>query len=250
MGRLDGKVALISGAARGMGASEAALFAREGAKVVLGDILDDVGEATAGEIRAGGGEAAYIHLDVTAEDQWRAAVALAEDRYGKLNILVNNAGIPQPRVSLEEMTGEQWDRVMAVNLKGTFLGTKTAIPALRRAGGGSIINTSSTAAIVASGGAAYGASKGGVRLLTKTVAMLYAKDGIRCNSIHPGPVDTETIRASQADAVAWAARLNSIPMKRVARPEEIAFAVLYLASDESSYVSGSELVIDGGLTAT
>jgi NAD(P)-dependent dehydrogenase (short-subunit alcohol dehydrogenase family) len=172
VGRLDGKVALISGAARGMGASEADLFAREGAKVVLGDILDDVGEATLRAIRERGGEATYVHLDVTAEEQWRAAVALAEDRYGKLNILVNNAGIPQPRVSLEDMTEEQWDRVMAVNLKGTFFGTKTAIPALRRAGGGSIINTSSTAGIVASGGAAYGASKGGVRLLTKTVAML------------------------------------------------------------------------------
>jgi 3alpha(or 20beta)-hydroxysteroid dehydrogenase len=250
VGRLDGKVALISGAARGMGASEADLFAREGAKVVLGDILDDVGEATLRAIRERGGEATYVHLDVTAEEQWRAAVALAEDRYGKLNILVNNAGIPQPRVSLEDMTEEQWDRVMAVNLKGTFFGTKTAIPALRRAGGGSIINTSSTAGIVASGGAAYGASKGGVRLLTKTVAMLYAKDGIRCNSIHPGPVDTDTIRASQADPVAWAARVNSIPLKRVGLPEEIAYGVLYLASDESLYVSGSELVIDGGLTAT
>jgi cyclopentanol dehydrogenase len=233
-----------------MGASEADLFAREGAKVVLGDILDDVGEATLRAIRERGGEATYVHLDVTAEEQWRAAVALAEDRYGKLNILVNNAGIPQPRVSLEDMTEEQWDRVMAVNLKGTFFGTKTAIPALRRAGGGSIINTSSTAGIVASGGAAYGASKGGVRLLTKTVAMLYAKDGIRCNSIHPGPVDTDTIRASQADPVAWAARVNSIPLKRVGLPEEIAYGVLYLASDESLYVSGSELVIDGGLTAT
>jgi NAD(P)-dependent dehydrogenase (short-subunit alcohol dehydrogenase family) len=250
VGRLDGKVALISGAARGMGASEADLFAREGAKVVLGDILDDVGEATSRAIRARGGEATYVHLDVTAEEHWRLAVALAEDRYGKLNILVNNAGIAQPRVSLEDMTEEQWDRVMAVNLKGTFFGTKTAIPALRRAGGGSIINTSSTAGIVASGGAAYGASKGGVRLLTKTVAMLYAKDGIRCNSIHPGPVDTDTIRASQADPVAWAARVNSIPLKRVGLPEEIAYGVLYLASDESLYVSGSELVIDGGLTAT
>ena len=250
MGRLDGKVGLISGGARGQGATEAKLFAREGANIVVGDILDELGQKVEAEIRAAGGKATYVHLDVTDEDLWRAAVATAVQRYGKLDVLVNNAGILL-RKSIEAMTVEEWDRIMAVNLKGVFLGTKAAIPAMRRAGGGSIINISSTAGLVGSPGetAAYIATKGGVRLFTKATAIQHAKDNIRCNSVHPGPVATEMIRDTLEDPDLWAQRLRRLPMGRAATTEDVAYGVLYLASDESSYVTGSELVIDGGTTA-
>ncbi len=180
MGRLDGKVAIISGGARGQGATEARMFAREGAKVVLGDVLDEQGKQVEAEINESGGEATYVHLDVTREDDWRAAVESAVSRYGKLDVLVNNAGI-LIRKGLEETTVEDWDRIMGVNAKGVFLGTKQAIPAMRRAGGGSIINISSTAGLVGSpnGSPSYTATKGAVRLLTKSTAIQYAKEGIR-----------------------------------------------------------------------
>jgi NAD(P)-dependent dehydrogenase (short-subunit alcohol dehydrogenase family) len=250
MGRLDGKVALISGGARGQGATEAQLFAREGARVVLGDILDETGRQVEAAIRAASGDAAYVHLDVTNEDHWQAAVDTTARRYGQLNVLVNNAGILL-RKAIEEMTVEEWDRLMAINLKGVFLGTKHAIPAMRRAGGGSIINISSTAGLVGSPGetSAYIASKGGVRLFTKATAIQHAKDKIRCNSVHPGPVATEMIRDTLESPDLWAQRLRRLPMGRAATPEDVAYGVLYLASDESSYVTGSELVIDGGTTA-
>ena len=250
MGRLDGKVALISGGARGQGATEAQIFAREGAKVVLGDILDEAGRDVEAAIRGAGGEATYVHLDVTHEGDWRAAVDAAVQRYGKLNVLVNNAGILL-RKTIEEMAVEEWDRIMAINLKGVFLGTKHAIPAMRRAGGGSIVNISSTAGLVGSPGetSAYIASKGGVRLFTKATAIQHAKDKIRCNSVHPGPVATEMIRDTLENPDLWAQRLRRLPMGRAATPEDVAYGVLYLASDESSYVTGSELVIDGGTTA-
>lgn len=250
MGRLDGKVALISGGARGQGATEAQFFAREGARVVFGDILDEAGRHVEAAIRSAGGEAAYVHLDVTSEDHWRAAVDTAVQRYGQLNILVNNAGMLLRR-AIEEMSVEEWDRIMAVNLKGVFLGTKHAIPAMRRAGGGSIINISSTAGLVGSPGetSAYIASKGGVRLFTKATAIQHAADKIRCNSVHPGPVATEMIRDTLEDPDLWAQRLRRLPMGRAATTEDVAYGVLYLASDESSYVTGSELVIDGGTTA-
>jgi 3alpha(or 20beta)-hydroxysteroid dehydrogenase len=250
MGRLDGKVGLISGGARGQGATEAQLFVREGAKVVFGDILDEAGRKVEAEIRAAGGEATYVHLDVTNEDQWRAAVDTAVQGYGKLDILVNNAGILL-RKSIEEMTVDEWDRIMAVNLKGVFLGTKAAIPAMRRAGGGSIVNLSSTAGLVASPGgtSAYIATKGGVRLFTKATAIQHAKDHIRCNSVHPGPIATDMIRDTLENPELWAQRLRRLPMGRAGTTEDVAYGVLYLASDESSYVTGSELVIDGGTTA-
>jgi NAD(P)-dependent dehydrogenase (short-subunit alcohol dehydrogenase family) len=249
MGRLDGKVALISGGARGQGAVEARLFCAEGAKVLFGDVLDDDGAALEQALRGEGYDATYVHLDVTQEDAWLAAVALAETRYGKLNVLVNNAGI-LIRKSIEETTVGDWDRIMAVNVRGVFLGTKAAIPAMRRAGGGSIVNISSVAGIVATrDSAAYAATKGAVRLFTKTIAIDHVKDGIRCNSVHPGPIATDMIREMVADEDVWADRLTRLPMKRAGEPIEVAYGVLFLASDESSYMTGSELVIDGGSTA-
>ena len=248
--RLEGKVALISGGARGQGAVEAKLFAREGAKVVFGDILDESGKQVEAEIHEAGGEAAYVHLDVTREDDWRTAVNTAIDRYGKLDILVNNAGV-LIRKGIEDTTEEDWDRIMGVNAKGAFLGTKHSIPAMRQAGGGSIVNISSTAGLVASpsGSASYTASKGAVRLLTKSTAVQYAKEGIRCNSIHPGPIDTDMIQETLTDPAKLEERMQRLPMGRVGTADEIAYGVLYLASEEASFVTGSELVIDGGTTA-
>ena len=248
--RLEGKVALISGGARGQGAVEAKLFAREGAKVVFGDILDESGKQVEAEIHEAGSEATYVHLDVTREDDWRTAVNTAIDRYGKLDILVNNAGI-LIRKGIEDTTEEDWDRIMGVNAKGAFLGTKHSIPAMRQAGGGSIVNISSTAGLVASpsGSASYTASKGAVRLLTKSTAVQYAKEGIRCNSIHPGPIDTDMIQETLTDPAKLEERMQRLPMGRVGTADEIAYGVLYLASEEASFVTGSELVIDGGTTA-
>ncbi len=246
--RLEGKVALISGGARGQGAVEAKLFTREGAKVVFGDIRDQEGQQVEAEIRELGGEAIYTHLDVTREADWRSAVDMAVDRYGKLDILVNNAGIAIWK-GVEDTTEEDWDRVMAVNAKGVFLGTKHAIPAMRRAGGGSIVNISSTAGLRGSPGlAAYTATKGAVRLFTKSTAIQYAGENIRCNSVHPGGVDTPMVQEAPDDPARRDARQRT-PMGRRAAPEEIAYGVLYLASDESSFVTGSELVIDGGRSA-
>src|SRR5262244_2200308 len=190
MGKLDGKVALISGGARGQGAAEAETFAREGAKVVFGDVRDVEGQKVEAAIRAAGHEATYVHLDVASESDWQEAVKLTVDRYGRLDILVNNAAIVIPRVPIDERTVAEWDQVMDVNAKGVFLGTKHAIPAMRRAGGGSIVNISSISGMVGVGAPAYNASKGAVRLFTKITAVQHAKDKIRCNSVHPGAVDT------------------------------------------------------------
>jgi NAD(P)-dependent dehydrogenase (short-subunit alcohol dehydrogenase family) len=251
MGKLDGKVALISGGARGQGAAEAKTFALEGAQVVFGDILDAAGARVETDIRAAGGEAVYVHLDVTRDADWQRAVQEAVSRFGKLNILVNNAGILIPRVPIEERTGDEWDRVMAVNAKGVFLGTKHAIPAMRRAGGGSIINISSIAGIGQSQHQepAYAASKGAVRIFTKVTASQHAKDGIRCNSVHPGPVDTEMLRSAMPDPRVLDQRLGRVPLGRMGLVAEIVAGVLFLASDDSSYMTGAELVIDGGALA-
>jgi NAD(P)-dependent dehydrogenase (short-subunit alcohol dehydrogenase family) len=250
MARLAGKVALISGGARGQGAAETRLFVREGAAVVFGDVLDDDGKKVEAEIRATGGQATYVHLDVTREADWRAAVATAVQAYGRLSVLVNNAGILF-RAKIEDTSEADWDRIMAVNVKGVFLGTKAAIPAMRQAGGGSIINISSTAGLVGSPGgtAAYTATKGAVRLFTKSTAIQHAREGIRCNSVHPGPIATDMIKDVLEDQKAWEGRLRRLPMGRAGTVDEVAYGVLYLASDESSYVTGSELVIDGGTTA-
>lgn len=256
--RLDGKVALISGGARGMGAEEARLFAQEGAKVVIGDVLDEEGSKTEAEINETGGEALFVTLDVTQEESWRGAVEAAVARFGTLNVLVNNAGIGGVRsgegpILLEDAPVEDWDLVMDVNAKGVFLGTKHVIPAMRAAGGGSIINISSMAGIVAlpgsSGSGAYNASKGAVRLLTKFTAIQYASEGIRCNSVHPGWIDTPMTESAMADPERRAQWMEYTPLGRIGVPRDIANGVLFLASDESSYMTGSELVIDGGVTA-
>jgi 3alpha(or 20beta)-hydroxysteroid dehydrogenase len=251
MGKLDGKVALISGGARGQGAAEAETFAREGAKVVFGDVRDAEGQKVEAGIRDAVGEAVYVHLDVTSEADWQKAVQTAVGRYGKLDILINNAGIVIPRVPIDERTVEEWDRVMAVNAKGVFLGTKHAIPAMRRAGGGSIVNISSVAGIGQSlhQEPAYAASKGAIRIFSKVTASQHAKDRIRCNSVHPGPVDTEMFHSAFPDKHVMNRRLQRIPLGRMGTVAEIVSAVLYLASDESSYITGSELVIDGGALA-
>ena len=248
--RLEGKVALISGGARGMGAVEAGLFAKEGARVVIGDVLEAEGRQTEAEINEMGGECLFVRLDVTSEADWRAAVDTAVTRYGKLDLLVNNAGIVL-RKGIEETTEEEWDRVMEVNAKGVFLGTKAAIPEMRRAGGGSIINISSVAGLIGSArAAAYGASKGAVRIFTKSTAVQYAKEGIRANSVHPGIIDTPmTVPTILTDDSSREAQMDRTPLGRLGQSEDVAYGVLFLASDESSFMTGSELIIDGGLTA-
>ena len=247
--RLEGKVALITGAARGQGAAEARLFAQEGAKVVLADVADQDGTIVAAEIAEAGGDALYVHLDVTSEDEWDAAVRAAVASFGKLDILVNNAGIWR-RGHVLETSSEQWDEIMGVNAKGVFLGTKAAIPEMRKAGGGSIINISSTAGLVGSRtSSAYSASKGAVRIFTKSTAVQYAAEGIRANSIHPGPIDTDMGDQVWPDATSREAAVARTAIARIGTANDIAYGALYLASDESSFVTGSELVIDGGITA-
>ncbi|MDE2688818.1 MAG: glucose 1-dehydrogenase [Chloroflexota bacterium] len=251
MGRLDGKVALISGGARGQGAAEAMLFAKEGAKVVIGDLLDDEGRQVEAQIAELGGDATYVRLDVTSADEWDAAVQTALERYGRLDILVNNAGILGRRTGIEDTTSEQWDAILDVNAKGVFLGTKSAIPALQEAGGGSIVNISSIAGIIGSrnGIPAYQASKGAVRLLTKSTALQHAADNIRCNSVHPGMIVTAMTEETLAIPEMREFYDQNIPLGRLGTVDDIANGVLFLASDDSSFVTGSELVIDGGLVA-
>ena len=248
--RLDGKVALISGGARGMGSAEARLFAIEGAAVVIGDVLDDLGQQVEAEINETGGRALYIHLDVTQESDWANAVATAVTRFGKLDVLVNNAGIAFWSAG-DDATVEEWDRVMEVNAKGVFLGTKAAIPEMRKAGGGSIVNISSISGMVGQDNIhpGYNASKGAVRLLTKSTAVQHAKDGIRANSVHPGPIATPMTEAGRADPERYQKSMARTPLGRYGEPDDVAYGVLFLASDESSYMTGSELVIDGGVTA-
>ena len=248
--RLQGKVAIITGGARGQGAAEARMFAREGAKVVFGDVLDDEGRQVEAEIAAAGGEAVYVRLDVTEEESWREAVGTAVSRFGRLDILVNNAGIASWRAG-DDATVEEWDRIMEINAKGVFLGTRAVIPAMRDAGGGSIVNISSISGMVGQTNIhpGYNASKGAVRILTKSTAVQHAAEGIRCNSIHPGPVKTPMTERSWSDPEWLKATVRRTPLGRYAEPDEIAYGVLFLASDESSFMTGSEVVIDGGVTA-
>ena len=248
MDRLKGKVALISGGARGQGAAEARLFTAEGAKVVIGDVLDKETNALAGELnRAGKKIALALHLDVTRASDWRAAVDACEHEFGGLDILVNNAGIANVK-GITETSEEDWDAIVAVNQKGVWLGMKAAIPAMRKRGAGSIINISSIYGLIGSAGsAAYHGTKGAVRLLTKAAAAQYAPENIRVNSVHPGVIKTPMLEAlTEQDLVAITAMA---PMKRAGTPEEVGYVVLFLASNEASFVTGAEYVVDGGYTA-
>jgi NAD(P)-dependent dehydrogenase (short-subunit alcohol dehydrogenase family) len=248
--RLAAKVALVTGGASGMGESEATIFAREGAKVVVGDILDAEGGRVAEKIAAAGGQVQFVKLDVTREEDWANAVATALSRFGKLDVLVNNAGI-SGTFDLDLMSTSAWDTLMAVNAKGVFLGMKHAIPAMQKAGGGAIVNISSVSGFVGQDKVhmAYNASKGAVRLMTKSAAVQYAKDGIRVNSVHPGVMPPMRTSKTSADPEWRAKTLRAVPLKREGRVEEVAYAVLFLASDEASYITGTELVVDGGLLA-
>jgi NAD(P)-dependent dehydrogenase (short-subunit alcohol dehydrogenase family) len=249
MDRLKGKVALISGGARGQGAAEARLFAGEGARVVIGDVLDDLCKKTADEInsKSGGKAVVALHLDVTRAADWRAAVDACMREFGGLDVLVNNAGIANTK-GIEETSEEEWDSIVNINQKGVWLGMKAAVPAMRRRGGGSIINISSIYGIIGSpGSAAYHGTKGAVRLLTKAAAVQYAPDKIRVNSVHPGVILTpmvDVVPRSELQPL-----INMAPMKRGAQPEEVGWCVVFLASDEASFVTGAELVVDGGYTA-
>jgi NAD(P)-dependent dehydrogenase (short-subunit alcohol dehydrogenase family) len=254
--RLEGKVALITGAATGIegdlmgfGGASARLFVQEGAKVVVSDINEEAGQKTVAQIREGGGDATFIRLDVTQEQDWVRTIQATVASYGKLNILVNNAGTGA-RTTVEDTTEEDWDSQMDVHAKGTFLGTKHAIPEMRKLGGGSIINVSSIYGIVGSPtSTAYHAAKGAIRLFTKSAAIQYAKENIRVNSVHPGYARTPLTTASYDDPERYQWVLDRTPMGRVGDAYDIAYGILYLASDESSFVTGSELVIDGGMTA-
>ncbi len=248
--RLNGKVALVSGAANGMGQSEALIFAREGAKVAVADVLETEGRQVADKIKAAGGQAMFVKLDVTQEADWEKAVKATVDAFGKLDVLVNNAGI-SGTFDPDTMSTSAWDRLMEVNAKGVFLGMKHAIPAMQRAGGGSIINISSISGVVGQLGIhmAYNASKGAVRTMTKSGAVQYAKDSIRVNSVHPGMLPPMKSSKGSADPTWRDKMIRAVPLKREGRVEEVAHAVLFLASDEASYITGVELPVDGGFLA-
>jgi NAD(P)-dependent dehydrogenase (short-subunit alcohol dehydrogenase family) len=248
--RLQSKVALITGAAHGMGETEAKMFAKEGAKVVVADVREEEGKQVAAGINEVGGEAIFVHLDVTDEAAWQRAVETAVTRFGKLDILVNNAGI-SGSAGADLMSSEAWDKVMDINAKGVFLGLKYAIPAMQKARGGSIVNISSISGFVGQDyiHMAYNASKGAVRIMTKSAAVQYAKDGIRVNSVHPGVMPPMLTSTRGADSEERRQMLAKVPMGREGRREEVGNAVLFLASDEASYITGTELVVDGGYLA-
>ncbi len=250
--RLKDKVALITGAGSGIGRESALLFAREGARVVVVDVDDEAGQETVRLIRENGGEATFVHADVSRAEDVRNMIAQAESTYSRLDILFNNAGIFHPKDgSVLETEEEVWDRVIDVNLKGVFLGCKYGIPALLRAGGGVIINTASFVALMGAAVSqiAYTASKGGVLALTREIAVEFARQNIRANALCPGPVETPLLAELLSDPARRQRRLVHIPMGRFARAEEIAHAALFLASDESSYVNGAAFIVDGGITA-
>ena len=248
--RLAGKVALVSGGASGMGQSEAMIFAREGAKVVVGDLLEAQGKDVADSIVKAGGQARFVKLDVTDEKSWQDAVAAAVAAFGKLDVLVNNAGI-SGTFDPDTLSVAAWDALMNVNAKGVFLGMKYAIPAMQAAGGGAIVNISSISGFAGQDKVhmAYNASKGAVRIMTKSAAVQFAQHGIRVNSVHPGIMPPMRTSKASADPVWREKSLRHVPLKREGRVEEVAHAVLFLASDEASYITGTELVVDGGYLA-
>jgi NAD(P)-dependent dehydrogenase (short-subunit alcohol dehydrogenase family) len=252
--RLANKVAIVSGAASGMGAATARRFAREGARVVVADVLEEAGRQVVAEINGAntaGGEAVFLRLDVTDEQNWKDVVAGTVQRFGRLDILVNNAGISGSAVS-DMLDTDAWDKLMAVNSRGVFLGTKHAVLAMQRAGGGSIVNLSSisgnTGQTMTHMG--YNASKGAVRTLTKSTAVQFGRDGIRANSVHPGLMPPMRTSGATADPEVRAKMLQGVPLRRAGEVDEVANAVLFLASDEASYITGAELYVDGGYLAT
>jgi NAD(P)-dependent dehydrogenase (short-subunit alcohol dehydrogenase family) len=245
--RLKDKVAIVTGAAHGMGEAEARLFAKEGARVVVADILQDQAEAVAADIRAGGGDAISATIDVTSEPDWLALIGKTVETYGRLDILVNNAGISGSSVGDPDGL-EGWNRIIAVNQTSVFLGTKLAAEQMARTGGGSIVNISSIMGLVggASGHPAYHASKGAVRIYSKAAAVRYGPSGVRVNTVHPGympPMLNATNQNLRAE------KIELTPLRRLGEPIEVAYGVLFLASDEASFVTGTELVIDGGFIA-
>jgi NAD(P)-dependent dehydrogenase (short-subunit alcohol dehydrogenase family) len=248
--RLDGKVALITGAASGMGASMARIFAREGARVAVADILESEGRAVVAEIAAVQGRAAFHRLDVTDENEWRSVIDAVVEEWGGLDILVNDAGLSGSAVA-DLLDTAAWDRLMAVNARGVFLGMKFAIPVMQAKGGGAVVNISSISGITGQHGVhpAYNASKGAVRTLTKAAAVQYGHDNIRINSVHPGLMPPMRSSGRTADPAVRAKMLEMVPMGRAGRVEEVAHAVLFLASDEASYITGAELYVDGGYLA-
>ncbi|MSQ59946.1 MAG: glucose 1-dehydrogenase [Betaproteobacteria bacterium] len=247
--RLKDKVALITGAAHGMGECIAGLFCREGAKVVIADVLEAEGKKVAADIVAGGGDCAFRRLDISDEQQWQEVMRAVVARHGRLNILVNNAGISGALP--DRLSTEHFDRLMTVNARGTFLGVKTAIPELKKAGGGSIVNVSSISGLIGQPFVhmGYNAAKAAIHILTKSTAVQFGPDGIRCNSVHPGIMPPMKTSVTSADPALREKLIESIPLRRAGRSDEIAPAVLFLASDESSYITGTEIVVDGGFLA-
>ena len=249
MGRMNGKIALVTGAAMGMGKTHAETLAREGAKVILTDLDDKKGEKVAQGIRKKGGKADYMHLNVTDEKEWKSVIAEIVKKHKKIDTLVNNAGILILKPVDQTETAE-WDQIFDINVKGTFFGIKYVLPAMKKSKGGSIVNISSIYGLIgAPSAAAYEASKGAVRLLTKATAIDYAPHNIRVNSVHPGVIDTPMTKGLLADPDVKQAILGTTILDRPAQPQEISNAVLFLASDEASFMTGSEMVVDGGYTA-
>ncbi|MBU2514869.1 glucose 1-dehydrogenase [bacterium] len=250
--RLQDKVALITGAASGIGRETAVLFASEGAKVVVCDVNDELGKETAKLIEQQGGQAVYVHADISKAEDCKNMVDKAESTFGRLNVMFNNAGIMHSSDDNAETTEESvWDLTMAINLKGVFLGCKYGIPALKRAGGGSIINTASFVAVLgaATPQIAYTASKGGVLAMTRELAVVHARENIRVNSLCPGPLKTELLMKFLDTDAKKQRRLVHVPMGRFGEAKEMAQAALFLASDESSYVTGTDFMVDGGIKA-
>jgi 3(or 17)beta-hydroxysteroid dehydrogenase len=253
MDRVKGKVAIVTGGAGGLGKAQSLLLAKEGAKVVVTDTNEAQGKGVAEEIRRQGGEAIFIKHDVTSENDWNRVIAETLDHFGKLDILVNNAGVMLWK-KIEETSLEEWRWLMRVNLDGVFLGTKYAMGAMKKSGGGSIINISSAAGIVGTlDTSAYHASKGGVRIFTKAAALECSKAGydynIRVNSVHPGVIKTPLVEELFKDEEKMRTALSWHPIGYFGEPEDVAYGILYLASDESKFITGTELVIDGGWTA-